>query len=133
MAKKILIILGIWVFLSVLFGFYYVKFGPKRVKIMNVMPIQTGYKAAKEPFKTVGMTIAEIIIKNTKQNTTPFIDKMYEFGATDVVITTEKNESKFKKTLPKVIIGGKTYENKVECTIVSYKYKNKNYEVGTCK
>lgn len=131
MKKKILIILSIWVILSSAFGFYYVKHGPKPKKVQK--PIKTGYKAAKEPFKSLGAEIVNIELKNTKQNKQPFIKKMYDFGAKNVVIRTEINSSKFAKSLPDVIIGGKKYKNKQVCTIVLYEYKGKNYEVGNCK
>lgn len=133
MAKKILAILGIWIISSVLFGFFYIKSTPRERKNLNSSVIKSGYKAAKEPFKTIGINIAQITLNKTKQDTKPLIKKMYEFGATDVIITTKKNISPIKNTLQPIVIGGKTYKNKVECSIVSYTYKNKKYEVGTCK
>ena len=54
-------------------------------------------------------------------------------GAENVVVKTERNGSTIAKTLPDVIIGGKRFEKKQFCAIVSYKYKGKNYETGNCK
>lgn len=134
MKKKIITILSIWIALSVGFGIYYMKFGPKKSKkILNMQPISSGYKAAKEPFKSIALEIVDIELRQTKQDRKPFIKKMYEFGAENVVVKTERNGSTIAKTLPDVIIGGKRFEKKQFCAIVSYKYKGKNYETGNCK
>lgn len=133
MKKKILIILSIWLILSVTFGVCYKIFGPKNLKPASIQPINSGANAAKDPFKSIGLEIANISLKNTKQNTLPFIKKMEEFGASDIKVHKIKNRSKFHKTLPLVIIGGKKYANKTTCVIVSYQYKDKKYEVGDCK
>lgn len=133
MKKKILIILSIWLVISVVFGICYKNFSHKYSKLVTIQPISTGYKAAKEPFKTIGLEIANITLNRTGHNRKPFINKMREFGAKKIVIDTRTYQPKFAKTLPPVIIGGKKYENKSVCTIVSYEYKGEMYEVGNCK
>jgi hypothetical protein len=134
MKKKIITILSVWIALSIGFGIYYINFGPKKPqKILNMQPISSGYKAAKEPFRSLALEIVSIELRQTKQNKKPFIKKMYEFGAKNIIIKTETNSSEVAKTLPDVIIGGKKFKEKQTCTIVSYKYKGKNYEAGNCK
>lgn len=133
MKKKICIILSIWLILSIAFGVYYTNSKPKPKKTFKPSPIKYEAKAAKEPFKSIGIEIVNIHLNKTQQNTAPFIKKMYEFGAEDVVITTEKNRSQVFKYLPTVFIGKEKYEKKKICTIVSYKYKGKKYQVGDCK
>lgn len=134
MRKKIITILSIWIILSIGFGIYYIKFGPKPPKrILNMQPISSGYKAAKEPFKSIALEIANMELRQTKQDKKPFIKKMYEFGAENVIIKTETNASQIAKTLPDVIIGEKKFEKKQICAIISYKYKGQNYEAGSCK
>ena len=134
MKKKIITIISIWIALSIIFGIYYINFGPKKPrKLKTMQPITSGYKAAKEPFKSISLEIVDIELRQTKQDKKPFIKKMYEFGAENVVVKTERNGSTIAKTLPDVIIGGKKFEKKQFCTIVSYKYKGINYETGNCK
>lgn len=132
MKKKIIIILSIWVILSIVFGICYKKFGPKP-KGPIITPISSGAKTAKEPFKTIGLAAAKTSLKHNKPIIAPFAKEMKEFGAENIKLQIEKNSSKVLKTLPPVVIGGKTYKNKTICAIVSYEYKGKKYEVGTCK
>lgn len=132
MKKKIIIILGIWVILSTLFGIWYNFSGPKYTNT-NLTPISSGAKAAKEPFKTIGMAAAETSLKYNKTVLLPFAKQMQKFGAENITLQLERNNRQISKTLPPVIIGGKKYKNKTLCAIVSYDYKDKRYEVGTCK
>jgi hypothetical protein len=134
MKKKIITILSVWIALSIGFGVYYIKFGPKMPKKVEIMqPISSGYKPAKEPFKSIAQEIVNIEFRKTKQDKTPFIKKMYEFGAKNVVVQTKQNASTIAKTLPDVIIGEKRFKKKQFCVIITYQYKDKNYETGDCK
>ena len=132
MKKKIIIILGIWVILSTLFGIWYNFSGQKHTN-SNLTPISSGAKAAKEPFKTIGMAAAETSLKHNKPILAPFAKQMQKFGAENITLQLERNKKRFSKTLPLVIIGGKKYKNKTLCAIVSYEHKGTKYEVGTCK
>lgn len=132
MKKKIIIILSIWVILSTIFGICYKKYGPKP-KGPHIKPISSGAKAAKEPFKTIGMAAVETSLKCNKPVLAPFAKEMRELGAENINLQIERNSSSITKSLPPVIIGGKTHKNKTICGIVSYDYKGKRYEVGTCK
>ena len=132
MTKKILIILGIWIIASIIFGITYTKNNPKPKRLKQT-PITTNAKMAKEPFKSIGKEISQKALENNEYNFKPFINKMKARGANNILITTHLNQSPVSKTLPPVIIGGKTHKNKVKCSIVSYEHKNKKYEVGTCK
>ena len=124
MKKKIITILSIWIILSIIFRIWYKKNGPKHPKI-DVKPISSGAKAAKEPFKTIGMASIETTLKYNKPILVPFAKQMRELGAENIKLNIE--------TLQTVIIGGKKYKNKTICAIVSYDYKGDKYEVGTCK
>ena len=132
MRKKIIIILSIWIILSIIFGIWYKKNGPKHPKI-DVKPISSGAKAAKEPFKTIGMASTETTLKYNKPILVPFAKQMRELGAENIKLNIETSKNTMSETLPTVIIGGKKYKNKTICAIVSYDYKGDKYEVGTCK
>ena len=132
MKKKIIIILSIWVILSTIFGICYKKYGPKPL-VPQISAINSRARAAKEPFKTIGMAAAQTSLKRKKPILAPFAKEMREFGAENISLQIEKNSSPVSKTLPPVVIGGKTHKYKTICAIVSYDYKGKRYEVGTCK
>mgnify|MGYP003296797874 CR=1 FL=1 len=133
MKKKILIILGIWILISGLFALLYPKMNPQKKKLNETEIISSGAKLAKEPLKSIGKAAAEVALKNENANLKPFAEQMQKYGATEIKIIIETNKSRFEKSLPTVIIGGKEYKNKTKCSIVTYEYENEKYEVGVCK
>ena len=130
MKKKIFIIIAIWILISSIFAIAYtIKTQPKS----KHKPIRYEGKMAKEPFKSIGIKMAEIALENKNVQLTPFIKELKEAGAEDIRMVIEINKSPVEKTLPPVVIGKKVFKNSTECGVIKYTYKGETYVVGTCK
>ncbi len=107
MKKKIGIILSIWIIASLIFAITYIKQNPKPKKL-ELKPITTGAKAAKEPFKSIGKEISKIALNNDKYDLKPFTKQLLEKGATNVVIQTHINSSPIKKHFQQLLLAVKS-------------------------
>lgn len=76
------------------------------------------------------IAVAELNDNSTESNS--YYKKMLSKGATNVKTDIHVNTCPYRKTIPPITVGGKTYKGQ-KCVIVYYTYNGKSTGTGACK
>ncbi len=91
-------------------------------------PLQSPISSVESMAKA--MAVAELKGDRTKSN--EIYKKMLEKGVSNVQVDTHINSCPYRKGIPPVTIGGKTYTGK-KCVFVKYKYNGNSTGTGACQ